>query len=112
LPKLLDVVKELGLSHDDAIKLLKETATPPELIEEEEEKVSEEEEEESADDEEEESEDKPETIQVTKEELNGLIKKAVEDSMKAYRKTPSKGKKVKVPKLKPYSREDMFERII
>ncbi len=113
MPKLLDFIKEKGLTHDDVIKLLsasEESTVSEEEIEDDEEDVEEEVEEviEEEDTEIEDDTDVPKTF--TLKDVEKLISKAIEGTRKAKRKAPSKGKKGQGTPQKPiYTREDMFE---
>lgn len=113
MPKLLDFIKEKGLTHEDVIKLLSEVPESEDIeedVEVEEEEVEEDEETEVEENTEidDNTDDKPQTF--TLKDVEKLISKALENSKKAKRKAPSKGKKGKGTPQKPiYTREDMFE---
>ncbi len=115
MPKLLDFIKEKGLSHEDVIKYLSEMDETEDS--EEEEEVEDDIEEDDADtdieDDTEIDDDKeePKIVQLTEVELSKLIIKAVEQSKKAKRKAPSKGKTkgTGTPQNRIYSREEQFE---
>jgi len=116
LPKLLDYIKEKGLSHEEVIKLLEGM---PEESDEEEDSEEEEETEETSDDSEDEDDteidednDDQEYIKVTKDQLSEMINTAIEEKLKARRKPPSKGKKGKPAKPKPRVPVNMFEVIV
>ena len=114
MPKLLDFIKEKGLSHEDVIKLLSASEDSEDSDEE---KIEDEEDEEEEDEEIEDEEDTKidennddKTKPITLDDVKLLITKALEGSRKAKRKAPSKGKKGKGTPQKPiYTREDMFE---
>ena len=113
LPKLLDFIKDLGMTHEEAMTALTELKKKPDTeIEEPVEKVEPTIEEptkkvplrtittderdveiaaEKAQEEEEEVEEDTEPITLTKEELAKKIEDAVADKLKSDRKTPSKG---------------------
>ena len=114
MPKLLDFIKEKGLTHDDVIKILSDIPESEDIevenIEVEEEEVEEHEEvEEKEDTEIDDNKEEPETF--TLKDVEKLINKALENSRKAKRKAPSKGKKTGTgtPTKPIYTREDMFE---
>ena len=106
MPKLLDVVKESGYSHQDVIDMIeKKKADLPEPQEGEaevpEEEVVEDDKPEDVIElhqtevetpDEEEPEDETETIELTQDELDKKIEQAVADKLKANLKVPSKGK--------------------
>lgn len=118
MPKLLDYISEKELSHAKVIEILenhlKESPEPePEEESEEEEETDEEEEsQEQGDESEEEQEEKPEIIKLSKNDLQKIVKEAVEERLKAVRKPPSKAKPVKKSLLKdrPALTKAMFER--
>jgi len=126
LPKLLDVIKEKGLTHQQVIKLINnmsETDTDElevqnipnqeELEEDIEEEEEETEDEVSTDITEDDQEIETKIYQVSEEQLNELIEKAVQESLKAKRKAPSKGKKIDKPLAdKNVVRKNMFEVIV
>jgi hypothetical protein len=109
LPKLLDVIKEKGLTHQEVIDLIEKIGLPEEVSEEKE--VPEIEVEETDKPEEpielyitkleEEPEPEEDTVEeeitLTQEELDKQIADAVEEKLKATRKVPSKGKIVDKP---------------
>ncbi len=107
MPKLLDVIKELGLSHTEAIEIL--TKWKPDTEIEESEDIEEEvpemevpEEDDEMEDEEPELEETPEeTISLTPEELKQKITDAVEEVTKAKVGKPSKGKESRTPVPEP-----------
>jgi hypothetical protein len=115
LPKLLDFVKEKGYTHDKVMSILEAYSEPDEEEEESEPDEEEEEEEDTEttevedDTETDENNSEPEFLKITKDELNELISKAVEDKLKAKRKAPSKGKKGKGLAPKNVVRKNMFE---
>ena len=113
MPKLLDFIKEKGLTHDDVMKLLS-ASEDSEDSDEEEEEIEEDVEEEVEESEDEENTEIEDDIEVPKtftlKDVEKLISEAIVNSKKAKRKAPSKGKKVKGTPHKPiYTREDMFE---
>ena len=125
MPKLLDVIKEKGLTHQQVIDLIKKIGLPeeeseekdiPEIEVEETDKPEEpielyitqvEEEPEPEEDTEEEE------ITLTQEELNKQIADAVEEKLKATRKVPSKGKIVDKPQANiSIVKRNWFEEIV
>ena len=114
MPKLLDFIKEKGLTHDEVIvhieNLLK-VKEPDEEEESEDETEEEEENEEDSEDEEdteikEDKEDKTFTLK----DVEKLISEAIKGTKKAKRKAPSKGKLGKgTPTKRVYTREEQFE---
>ena len=112
MPKLLDFIKEKGLTHDQVIELLsKETEDEVDNNDEstDEEEEVEEEEIVEEDTEIEDNNDEPKTF--TLKDVEKMINKALENTKKAKRKSPSKGKKqgTGTPTKPVYTREDMFE---
>ena len=113
MPKLLDFIKEKGLSHDDVIKMLEESADSEDSDEEEEEEEEDSQEDEEVEEEEDteidDNTDAPKTF--TLKDVEKMITKALENTKKAKRKSPSKGNKkgTGTPKKPIYTREDMFE---
>ena len=101
MPKLLDVIKEKGLTHDQVIDILNnidsEISETEEGTEEETESIQPEVEEEDTVIEESREEETQELINISKDELAEMISKAIEDKLKARRKPPSKGVQVEVP---------------
>lgn len=109
MPKLLDVIKEKGLTHQQVIDLIEKIGLPEEVSEEKD--VPEIEVEETDKPEEpielyitkveEEPEPEEDTVEeeitLTPEELDKKIADAVEEKLKATRKVPSKGKIVDKP---------------
>ena len=127
MPKLLDYLKEKGLSHEDVIRLINEKDDLPETQEEEkdvpEEEIQEDDKpEEKAElyitnmvDEEPEAEEETveEEITLTQEELDKKIADAVEEKLKAKRKVPSKGKIVGKPQADVQTiKRNWFEEIV
>ena len=128
MPKLLDVIKEKGLTHQQVIDLIgsiEQDSLPEEVSEEKE--VPEIEVEETDKPEEpielyiteveEEKEEEPEPIEeeitLTQEELDKKIADAVEEKLKATRKVPSKGKIVDKPQADvPTVKRNWFEEIV
>lgn len=115
MPKLLDFIKDKGLTHEQVIEILEKiepeaSDDSEEELEEEEEEV-EEESEEVVDDESSEEEESENIIQISKTELSKLIAAEVSKTLKAVRKAPAKGKKAgeKPTKMKPVIERNMFE---
>jgi hypothetical protein len=119
LPKLLDFIKEKGLTHDQVIDMLNEHDTSePEEETEEEEVIDDSEEDEEIDEIEddteiEDNEPEPDIIQISKDELTKIVNEAVENRLKATRKAPSKGKKGgKFVRDKNVVQKNMFEEMV
>jgi len=125
LPKLLDVIKEKGLTHQEVIKLIEGIGLPE--TQEEEKDVPEEEIQEDDKPEEpielyisdntteivEELQPIEEEITLTPEELDKKIADAVEKKLKAVRKVPSKGKIVGKPRVTTnVVKRNWFEEIV
>jgi DNA-binding transcriptional MerR regulator len=117
LPKLLDVIKEKGLSHEDVINLLEDYNPEDSSDGEEEEEEIEEDIDDSEDEQDTENTDneeiEPKSITISEDQLIEMINSAVEEKLKARRKPPSKGKKTKVPvpETKAVSK-NMFEVLV
>ena len=126
MPKLLDYLKEKGLSHEDVINMIDGLKDLPETQEEEKEVPEEEIQEDSKPDESEglyitSMVDEPETevetveeeITLTQKELDKQIADAVEEKLKAQRKVPSKGRIVDKPQADvPTIKRNWFEEIV
>ena len=125
MPKLLDVIKESGYTHQQVIDLIEKAGLPEEVSEEKE--VPEIEVEETdkpeekielritdmKEEKEEELEPKEEEITLTPEELDKKIADAVEEKLKATRKVPSKGKIVDKPQSNiSVVKRNWFEEIV
>ena len=127
MPKLLDYLKEKGLTHVEVMEIIdKLEAGKPEEVSEEKE-VPEIEVEETdlpeekiplyitkiEDEPEAEEDEKEEEIILTQEELDKKIADAVEEKLKAQRKVPSKGKIVGKPQANtPSVKRNWFEEIV
>jgi len=127
LPKLLDVIKEKGLTHQEVIELIEKVGLPETPVEEKdvpEEEIQEDDKPEEPIElyitdnttevvEEEEPEPEEEEITLTPEELDKKIADAVEEKLKATRKVPSKGKIVDKPQSDiPVVKRNWFEEIV
>ena len=129
LPKLLDVIKEKGLTHQEVLELIEKTDLPE--SQEDEADVPDEEvveddkpdepielyltevESEEEPEPEEEQEEQSETISLTPEELTIKIKEGVEEKLKANRKVPSKGKIVGKPQSDvPVVKKNWYEQMV
>ena len=125
MPKLLDVIKEKGLTHQEVIDLIEKIGLPEKESEEKE--VPEIEVDETDKPEEKielyitevEKEPEPEEdtveeeITLTQEELDKQIADAVEEKLKATRKVPSKGKIVDKPQANiSVVKRNWFEEIV
>lgn len=125
MPKLLDVIKESGYTHQEIIDMIEKAGKPEEVSEEKE--VPEIEVEETDKPEEpielritdmkEEKEEEPEPIEeeiiLTQKEIDKKIADAVEEKLKATRKVPSKGKIVDKPQSNiPTVKRNWFEEIV
>ena len=125
MPKLLDVIKEKGLTHQEVIDLIEKIGLPEE--ESEEKDVPEIEVEETDKPEEpielyitkleEEPEPEEDTVEeeitLTQTELDKQIADAVEEKLKATRKVPSKGKIVDKPQVNiAVVKRNWFEEIV
>ena len=125
MPKLLDVIKESGYTHQEVMDLIEKAGKPEEVSEEKEVPEIEVEETdkpeepielyitEMKEEKEEEPEEKEEEITSTPEELDKQIADAVEEKLKATRKVPSKGKIVDKPQVDiPTVKRNWFEEIV
>jgi len=128
LPKLLDYLKEKGLTHQDVIDIIDNLKDGlPETPAEEKEVPEEEPREDDKPEEKHElyitaMEDEPETeeetvteeeITLTQKELDKKIADALEEKLKATRKVPSKGKIVDKPRHEPATvKRNWFEEIV
>ena len=119
MPKLLDVIKELGLTHQEVIDILsKQEADKPESQEDEKDVPEGELQEDdkpielylseapTEESEVEEVEEQDEIIELTQKELDKQIADVIREKLKATRKVPSKGKLVD----KPVSNIDVVKR--
>jgi len=125
LPKLLDVIKESGYTHQQVIDLIEKAGLPEKESEEKEVPEIEVEETDKPDDkielyitevkevEEEEPEPIEEEITLSQTELDKKIADALKEKLKATRKVPSKGKIVDKPQVDiPTVKRNWFEEIV
>ena len=126
MPKLLDYLKEKGLTHQDVINMIDGSISLPESQEDEKDVPEEEIQEDDKPEEpielyitetEEEPEAEVETVEeeivLSQEELDKKIADGVEEKLKAHRKVPSKGKIVDKPQANiPTVKRNWFEEIV
>jgi len=120
MPKLLDYIKEKGLSHEDVIELIRKEFDKPESSEEEVEEVIEEEGEDDKP-EEVEQEEEAEIEQISDQEevedtkvpdIKKEVQKEIKKQLKVIRKTPSKGIISDKPVVDRTIKKNWYEEIV